>query len=122
MENGIPSQKIESRHFYYPKTKLSPWSLSSPTKQRQITHSSQISGRTMKTCFKLYYFKSTFLKHVTVECTLLVGPFGNKNLVATITELSSLFDTVTISIYIQEHVLYLPELKVTSITLHFFLC
>ena len=61
-------------------------------KQRQITHSPQLRGRTMKTYLKMYCFKSIFLKHVTEECTfcwnvLLVTL--RKNLVATIAELMS---------------------------------
>ena len=123
VENGIVSQKIESRHFYYPKTKLSPRSLSSPPRQRQITHFPQLRESTTKTYFKMYCFKLTFLKHVTEECTfcwkiLLVT--WSKNLVATITEFLPLFVTVTSNIYIQQHVLYLSELKVTSVTLNFF--
>ena len=43
-----------------------------------------------------------------------------KNMVAAITEFLSLFDSVIINIYIQQHVFYLPELKVTFITLYFF--
>ena len=51
----------------------------------QITHSPRLRGRTMKTYFKMYCFKSIFLKHVTEECTfcgnvLLVTL--SKNLVA----------------------------------------
>ena len=58
----------------------------------------------MKTCFKMYYFKSTFLKHVTEECNfcwkvLLVTL--SKHHGATITEVLSLFANVTINIYIQ---------------------
>ena len=37
-------KKIESRHFYYPKAKLSPRSLSSPPGKRQITHFPQLRG------------------------------------------------------------------------------
>ena len=80
--NGIVSQKIESRHFCYPKTKLSARSLSSSPRQRQITHFPQVRGRTMKTYLKMYCFKSTFLKHVTEECTfcwkVLFGDFEQK--------------------------------------------
>ena len=62
----------------------------------------------------MYCFKSTFLKHLTEECTfrwnvLLVTL--SKNSVATITEILSLFVTVTINIYIQYDVFYLPELE-----------
>ena len=123
VENGISSQKIESKHFYHPKTKLSPLSLSLPPRQRQITHFSQLRGRTMKTYFKIYCFKSTFLKDVTEEftfCWKVLQVNLSKNLVATITEFLSLFVTVTINIYIQQHIIYLPELKVTSITIYFF--
>ena len=61
-------------------------------------------GRTMKIYFKMYCFKSTFLKHVTEECTfswkvLLVTL--SKILVDTITEFLSLFVNVIINIYIQ---------------------
>ena len=69
MENGFESQKNESRHFYYPQAKLPPRSLSSRLRQRQITHSLKLRVRTMKTFFKKYCFKSTFLKHLTEECT-----------------------------------------------------
>ena len=53
---------------------------------------------------------------------LLEGPLVtlSKNLVATLTELLALFVTVIIKIFIQQHVLYLPELKFTPITLYFF--
>ena len=59
----------------------------------------------MKTYFKIYcFFKSTFLKHVTEECTfcwkvLLVTL--SKYQEATITEVRSLFANVIINIYIQ---------------------
>ena len=70
-------------------------------------HGVVISGirqRTMKTYFKMYCFKSIFLKHVTEECTfgwnvLLVTL--SKNLLATTTEFLSLFVNVIINIYIQ---------------------
>ena len=76
----------------------------------------------MKTFLKMCYFKSTFLKHVREECTfcwkvLLVTL--SKNLVATLTEILSVFVTVIINIYIQQHVLHLFELKVTPITVFF---
>ena len=51
------------------KAKLFPRSLSTPPRQRQITHSPHLRGRTRKTYFKMYCFKSTFLKHVAEECT-----------------------------------------------------
>ena len=77
----------------------------------------------MKTYFKMYCFKSTFLNHVTEECSfcwkVLLMTF-NKNLVATITEFLSLFVNATVNNYIQQHVLYLSKLKVSEITLHFF--
>ena len=84
-------------------TSLSPVLIITP-KKGQITHSPQLRGRTMKTYFKMYCFKSIFLKHVTEECTfcgnvLLVTL--SKNLVATITEFLSLFVNVIINIYIQ---------------------
>ena len=44
----------------------------------------------------------------------------SKHKVATVTEFLSLFVTVIINIYIQQHVLYLPVLNVTPITLYFF--
>ena len=44
----------------------------------------------------------------------------SKNLVATLTELLSLFVTVIINIYIQWYIRYLPELKFTPMTLYFF--
>ena len=105
------------------KVKLSPRSLSSSPRQRQSTHSHQLRGRTMKTYFKMYCFKSTFSKNVTEECTfcwkvLLVTL--NKNLATTITEFLSVFVNVIINIYIQWYVLYLPELKVTQVTLYYF--
>ena len=55
----------------------------------------------MKTYFEIYYFKSTFLKHVTEGCTfpwkfLLV--IWRKNVVAIIIEFLFLFVTVTINI------------------------
>ena len=58
----------------------------------------------MKNYFKMYCFKSTFLKYVTEELTfcwkvLLVTL--SKNLVDTVIEFLSLFDTVIINIYIQ---------------------
>ena len=43
--------------------KNSQQSLSSPPQQRQITHSPQLRETTKKTYFKMYCFKSTFLKH-----------------------------------------------------------
>ena len=52
-------QKIESRLFYYSQAKLSPKSLSPFPRQRQINHSPQLRGWTMKTYFKMYSFKST---------------------------------------------------------------
>ena len=73
VENGIASQKIESRYFYYLKIKVSPWSLSSPTRQRQITHSPQLRGRTVKTYFEMYCLKSTFFKTCDF---LLEAPFA----------------------------------------------
>ena len=51
--------------------------------------------------------------------SLLEGLFG-ETLVATITEFFSLFVTVIINVYFQWLVLYLPELKVTPISLYFF--
>ena len=68
MENAFANQKIESRSFHYLQVKLSPRSLSSLSRQRQTTHP-QLRGRTMKTYFKTYCFKPTFLKYVTEECT-----------------------------------------------------
>ena len=81
MENAFASQKIESRPFYYPEAKLFPRSLLSPHRQRQITHSPQLKGRTKITCFKMYCFKSTFLKHIAEEWT-----FCGKNLLVTLSE------------------------------------
>ena len=59
----------------------------------------QLRGRTIKTYFKMHCYKSTFIKHVTEECTfcwkiLLVTL--RRNLVATIAEFLSLFVTFTI--------------------------
>ena len=51
-----------------PRQKLSPRSLSSPPRQRQITHSLKLRGWIMKTYFKMYCFNSTFLKNETEEC------------------------------------------------------
>ena len=78
----------------------------------------------MKTYLKMYCCKSIFLKHVTEECNfyfkvLLVTL--SKNLVATITECLRLFVNIIINIYIQKHIFYLSELKVTPIILYFFL-
>ena len=38
VENGFASRKIKIKHFSYPSVKLSPWFLSSPPRQIQITH------------------------------------------------------------------------------------
>ena len=65
VENRFESQKIESRHFYYPQGKDPTQSKLSPSKQRQITYSPQLRQRTMKTYLKIYCFKSNFLKPVT---------------------------------------------------------
>ena len=58
----------------------------------------------MKTNFKMYFFKPTFLKHVTEECTFcwkVLLPTLSKNMVATMTEFLLLFVTVTINIDLQ---------------------
>ena len=49
-------------------TSLFPVPIITP-RQRQITRSLQLRWRTMKTYFKMYWFKSIFLKPVTEECT-----------------------------------------------------
>ena len=54
--------KVESRHYYYPQEKLCHRYVSSPPRQRQITHSPQLRDRTGETYFEMYCFKSTFLK------------------------------------------------------------
>ena len=75
-------KKIESRPFYYSQAKLSPRSLSPSPRQRQISHSPQVRGWTMKTYFKMccskstltpttLYFFSTFLIYI-ISLTLLV--------------------------------------------------
>ena len=117
----LQAKRSES-NFHYPKAKLFPQSLSSPSKQRQITHFPQLRGRTVKTYLKLCCFKTTFLKLLTEEYSFhwnvhLVTL--SKNLVATITEFQSIFVTATINIYIEQHVLYPTELKIKPITLFF---
>ena len=62
-------QVIKMKVDIVAKAKLSPRSLSLPQRQRQITHSPQLRGRTMKIYFEMYCFKSTFLKHVTEKYT-----------------------------------------------------
>ena len=52
-------KKIESRPFYYSQAKLSPRSLSPSPRQRQISHSPQVRGWTMKAYFKMCCSKST---------------------------------------------------------------
>ena len=122
----MENQKLESRPFHCPKAKLSPRSLSSSRRKRQITHSSQLRWRTMKTYFKMHCFKSTFFKtcnrrmHFLLEGWNVLLVTLSKHKVATVTEFLSLFVTVIINIYIQQHVLYLPVLNVTPITLYFF--
>ena len=101
MENGLASQKIETRHFYYFQVKLSPWSLSLTPRPRQITHSPYLRGRTMKTYLKMYCFKLTFLKLVLEECTFswkVLSVTLSKHQLATITEVLSLFANVIINI------------------------
>ena len=60
-------------------------------------HPPHLRGRTMKTYFKMYCFKSTFLKHVIGECTfcckVLLVTFS-KYQVATITEVLSITFTI----------------------------
>ena len=58
MELQVKKLKVEN--FSYLKEKLFPLSLSSPSRQRQITHSLQLKGRSMGTYFKMCWFKSTF--------------------------------------------------------------
>ena len=58
----------------------------------------------MKSYFKMYCLKSTFLKYVTEEftfCWKVLLVTLSKNLGATVIEFLSLFDTVLINIYIQ---------------------
>ena len=71
----------------------------------------------MKIYFKMYFFKSTFVKDLIKEYTFCCKVF----LVATVTEFLSKFVTVIINIYIQQRVFYLPELKAMLITLYIFL-
>ena len=106
MEYEFASQKIESRHFYYPQTKFClPGPYHHPKAETNYSSPSpQLSRRTMKTYFKMYCFKTIFLTQVTEECTfcwnvLLVTL--SKNLVATITEFLLLFVNAIIDIFIQ---------------------
>ena len=120
VENGFASQKI--RHFCYLQAKLSSRSLSPPQGRVKLLILKLGRGGLFQTYFKMYCFKSTFLKHVTEEftfCWKVLLVTLSKNLVATITGFLSLFLNIVINIYIQWHVLYRPEFKVTPITLYF---
>ena len=120
VDNGFASQII--RHFYYLQAKLSFRSLSPPQGRVKLLIPKLGRGRLFQTYFKMYCFKSTFLKHVTEEftfCWKVLLVTLSKNLVATITGFLSLFLNIVINIYIQWHVLYRPEFKVTPITLYF---
>ena len=86
-----------------PRQKSPPSPIISP-KEKVNYLFSQLRGRAMKTHFKMYCCKSTFLKHVTEECTFcwkVTLVTLSKNLVATITEFLSLFVNVIININIQ---------------------
>ena len=114
--------KSKNQTFLLPPGKtLFPVPITTP-RQSQITHPKLGRGGLFQTYFKMYCFKSTFLKHVTEEftfCWKVLLVTLSKNLVAAITEFLSLFLNIVINIYIQWHVLYRPEFKVTPITLHF---
>ena len=52
-------KKLIIHIFFYCQVNLSPRSLSSPSRQRQISHSPQLRRSAMKACFRIYCFKST---------------------------------------------------------------
>ena len=78
VENGIASQKIESRHFYYHKAKLSPRSLSSPPKAEENYSFPLVKRKFYENLFQNVLLKINIFKTCNRKAHfLLEGPFGD---------------------------------------------